>query len=96
MSLTHEQKVFWLEGALSIYGSKLVTRLKACYPLYGLIWCLILLNDFRSDVWQRRALANDAKDEIKLEILSRQLGRARDLLENIAVGHGGLLAETYH
>jgi hypothetical protein len=96
MSLTDEQKSSWLKGALNIYGEQFSARLNVCRPLYGLIWCLILLNDFRPEVWQRRSLADDSKREIKQEILNRQLARAQALLQEIAVSHAGLFAETRH
>lgn len=96
MSLTEEQKSFWLKGALNVYGKQCFARLTACSPLYGLIWCLILLNDFRPEVWQRRALADDSKREIKQEILNRQLARAHALLQEIVVSYGSLFEEICH
>jgi hypothetical protein len=51
------------------------TRLRLLYPLYALIWCLIVLNEFMPDRWARRALAGAGTD--LQELLSRQLQRAR-------------------
>jgi hypothetical protein len=83
MSLSDEQKLFWLKSALDIYGSSCVARLVVCAPLYGLIWCLIILNDFRSEIWHRRLIADYSREENKREILARQLHRAQILLESI-------------
>lgn len=83
MNLTEEQLSFWLSGAIKIYGYHLTERLNMCRPLYGLIWCLILLNDFRSEVWERRLLADASKRFRKNKILSQQLSKACALLQEI-------------
>lgn len=43
-------------GALRIYGDKgaFATRLAIVYPLYGLRWCMILLNEFLPERWEAR------------------------------------------
>ena len=43
-------------GALGIYGEKgaFATRLALVYPLYGLRWCMILLNEFLPERWEAR------------------------------------------
>jgi len=43
-------------GALEIYGEKgaFATRLALVYPLYGLRWCMILLNEFLPERWEAR------------------------------------------
>ncbi len=43
-------------GALRIYGEKgaFATRLALVYPLYGLRWCMILLNEFLPERWEAR------------------------------------------
>ena len=83
MDLNEEQLSFWMSGAIKIYGYHLTERLSLCRPLYGLIWCLILLNDFRSVVWERRLLADASKRFRKNDILSQQLSKAYALLQEI-------------
>ena len=83
MNLTEDQRSFWLSGAIKIYGDHLTERLNMCRPLYGLIWCLILLNDFRPEVWERRLLADASKRFRKNNILSQQLSKACALLQEI-------------
>jgi hypothetical protein len=83
MTLSNEQKSFWLNDALKIYGEDLHERLNVCRPLYGLIWCLIFLNDFRPEIWQRRLLSDDSRHARKQEILNGQLAKARTLLQDI-------------
>lgn len=52
-------------------------RFRLLFPLYGAIWCLILLNEYRADRWQRRVLAGGRQE--RLAIQDRQLDRARHL-----------------
>ncbi len=58
--------------------SDLAARVRIAYPLYGLKWCMILLNEFLPDSWQRRRFANPGLclDERH----QRQLGKAREML----------------
>lgn len=93
MSLSDEQKLSWLEGALEIYGATCSARLSASAPLYGLVWCLIILNDFRPEIWQRRSLADPTKKNVRPEILARQLERANVLLNKVSTSRSGLFAE---
>ena len=96
MTLSDEQKLLWLEGALDIYGATCSARLAASAPLYGLIWCLIILNDFRPEIWQRRSLADASKQNIRPEILARQLERANALLNKVSTSRSCLFAEIRH
>ena len=96
MSLSDVQKSSWLKGALRVYGEHLSGRLKVCLPLYGMIWCLILLNDFRPEIWQRRLLADDSRRVIKQETHNRQLVRAQTLLQEIRQNYASLFVEIYH
>lgn len=96
MNLSNAQKASWRQGALEIYGAHLSERLFVAHPLFGLTWCLILLNDFRPEVWQRRLLANDSKLANKSAALDRQLERAKALLNEIQLNRANSLAETCH
>ena len=64
---------FWSET-----DSDFPRRLRTTAPLYGLIWCGIILNEFLPERWERRVLAGGTVD--KALILSRQLDKARRLL----------------
>ncbi len=46
-------------GALGIFGEKgaFADRLALVYPLYGLRWCMILLNEFLPERWEARQRA---------------------------------------
>ncbi|MBF0436998.1 MAG: aminoglycoside phosphotransferase family protein [Magnetococcales bacterium] len=38
-------------------------RLESLFPLFGVVWIYILLNEFRSEGWQQRAFANDQQNQ---------------------------------
>ena len=51
-------------------------RFDALHPLFGLIWCLIVLNEFLPERWTRRNFSGPVGD--RAEVLARQLGRAKN------------------
>jgi hypothetical protein len=73
-------------AALGVYGGdqNFALRLNAFYPLFGLRWALILLNEFIPDRWRRRVLAGAT--ESWAEAKTRQLILARGLLASISEG----------
>jgi hypothetical protein len=73
-------------AALGIYGGdqNFALRLNAFYPLFGLRWVLILLNEFIPDRWRRRVLAGAT--ESWAEAKARQLMLARGLLTSASEG----------
>jgi thiamine kinase-like enzyme len=56
MRLTTHQYERFRTGALKIFGEKgaFASRLALVYPLYGLRWCMILLNEFLPERWETR------------------------------------------
>jgi hypothetical protein len=75
-------------GAEHLYANDLTfgARLAAYYPLFGLRWVLILLNEFLPDRWQRRLLAGETNNWPLAK--ERQLARADDLLKRVTgIGH---------
>jgi len=60
------------------------TRLKAAYPLFGLKWCMILLNEFLSDDMSRRTFSSTENEDASL-VRSRQLSKASNLLTQISL-----------
>ena len=63
-----------------LYGSdpEFAARLRAYYPLFGLRWVLILLNEFHPERWRRRVLAGAGESWEQAK--HRQLQAARDML----------------
>ena len=83
MNLSDLEVKFWLKGSLSIYGNACFVRLRAIWPIYALIWCLILLNEFRLELIERR-LQSGAFEDTKLENFQlMQLEKAQILLDKI-------------
>jgi len=74
------QRERFRDAALAIYGQDVTfaARLEALYPLFGLRWALILLNEFLPDRWRLRVAAGET--EPWAEAKTRQLARARELL----------------
>ena len=84
MELSLSIRKYWFQKTLKLYGNDcLLSRLNALWPLYGLCWVLILLNEFRSDVWERRCGANPSTSNAHLDVKVQQLVRSRNLLKYI-------------
>lgn len=60
----------------------LANRVRLVYPLFGLKWCLILLNEFVPQYLRRRSFAG-ISDERQAELLDAQLSRAERLLDRL-------------
>jgi thiamine kinase-like enzyme len=58
----------------------LPSRVKAFYPLFGLKWCLILLNEFLPDHILRRRFAGMSDQDLRQKQLE-QLAKARNMLQ---------------
>jgi hypothetical protein len=83
MSLTLAQKREFaaaLDRALPAAG--LARRLPALYPLFGLKWCLILLNEFLPDHLQRRRFAGMTEAECH-QRQEEQLEKCRAMLQRV-------------
>lgn len=87
MVLNSTLKQQWIEGAVKIYGEEVLDRLQLAWPMIGLCWCLILLNEYRGDVWLRRCIADAEKVRHREAILATQLRRSRALLGTIRDRH---------
>jgi hypothetical protein len=72
----------------TIYGNDPSSgqRLGAIFPLIGLRWVPILLNEFRPEYWRRRQLAGFSGD--RCDVSRRQLDRARELLARLDTSSG--------
>lgn len=73
------------DGAMAVFSARdgnFSTRLKALYPLYGLCWVLIMLNEFLPDVWARRLAAAGSLDANRVR--SAQLRKARRMLHHVS------------
>jgi thiamine kinase-like enzyme len=76
MNLSEEERTYWQEGTFTIFGESLKKRYNLTWAMYAFCWCLILLNEFRKDIWARRILANSSKQNNRSEILEKQLNKS--------------------
>ena len=83
MELSNEELKLWIKEALSLYGQEHLGRLKMLWPIYALIWCLILLNDFKPE-FQSKRLSAGAFDANQEKIFkSKQMQKSYILLSKI-------------
>ena len=86
MVLSAEEETKFRAGLAEInredetYGA----RLSTLWPLFGLRWCLILLNEFLPERWFRRAYADGGRDRETAQAL--QLDKAEDMLRRAMAG----------
>jgi hypothetical protein len=88
MDLKPEHKTPWLDGIFAIFDQDpdLPQRFRAAWPLYGLRWALITLNEFRQDSWQKRVHANQELQQSQKQIQQRQLRKAAEICKRIRGG----------
>lgn len=84
MSLTVDLKQRFASRAIEKFGNpvELSQRLRVIYPLVALKWCLILLNEFLPEHYQRRSFANVGEIDAGA-VLDQQLAKARRQLNQI-------------
>ena len=74
----------FLERAVPVFTVKdphFPLRLKTLYPVFALIWCLIVLNEFLPERWARRVIAGTVYDQNRAQ--AHQLDKARGRLATI-------------
>jgi len=84
MNLSRPLKKRFYDGAGSVFvagDAKYQTRFDALYPLYGLCWCLIMLNEFLPEVWARRSAAAGGLNPNR--VLTVQLNKAQRMLAHV-------------
>lgn len=83
MGLNVEMRRRFRRGAVAVFGGdhSFDARLRALFPLYIVRWCLILLNEFLPERWQRRDYAGAHQD--REFALTNQLAKAEAMLRQI-------------
>jgi hypothetical protein len=89
MDLPRDLRTRFITSCKSVYGCDpaFEERLLASYPLYGLRWCLIVLNEFMPELWERRVAAG--VDHPAAHVRRVQLQKAYGLLERVDAGLNG-------
>jgi hypothetical protein len=83
MSLSVEMQEHFIKRCIEIYRDdhRFERRLRASFALYGLRWCLIVLNEFLPAFWERRVAAGMVLPAST--VLPIQLEKAYGLLERV-------------
>lgn len=81
MHLSVVERRKFVEGVTDLYRDDptFLPRLAVCFPLYGIRWSLIILNEFLPELWARRAFARKGGDWSSAK--RAQLHKARTNLE---------------
>jgi hypothetical protein len=85
MELAFELRRRFADGLRTVLGDdgQLADRVKHLFPLFGLKWCLILLNEFLPvDRLRRQFAASLGAD--RAAVLAGQLGKSRRMLQQVA------------
>lgn len=98
MALSTKMRMFWRDSATAIFNADpdFSARLMAYLPLFGLRWCLIILNPFlKSEMSQ----VTDADPQQKMSydhLCDQQLSKAKALLQEIKehLHHGSKVQAT--
>lgn len=85
MNLSSQLRQQWLESTRVIFQKDMefAKRLTANLPLFGIRWCLIILNEFLKPEMSRRMHANPLQTGVHFDICAQQLRKAKALLEEI-------------
>lgn len=86
MQLSSLHKTLFINKASGLYQERdgsFLKRLHALFPLFGLRWVLILLNEFLPGQWEKRARAYHYSPAQRPAIQLRQLNKATCLLDSI-------------
>ena len=97
MTLTNALKKIFMESMTSYFDGSgaLKHRIELLYPLFGIKWSLILLNEFVPEEAARREFAGGFGKIRKESVLNEQLRKAKSMIHTIMENHdkGYLLVE---
>lgn len=81
---------YWVMLMTSIFNKTdpdFSQRLAISWPVYGLCWCLILLNEYRNNDWQKRIQSKGYLQSEYTAIKNEQLEKANNLLDFIKLNY---------
>ncbi|MDA8231402.1 MAG: hypothetical protein M0006_08685 [Magnetospirillum sp.] len=84
MSLSPALSRRFRAGTSRLYGDGFGNRLNALFPLIGLRWCMILLNEFLPDRWRGRVFAG-MRDADRAAVKRAQLAKSRARLDAVRI-----------
>ncbi len=82
MEFDEDLKIFFIDGIFQVFKEQkyLFDRFEIVFPLFGLKWCLIFLNEFIPDDLKRRHFAEGPWSD-KIYLQKKQLTKARKMLD---------------
>jgi len=85
MSLNVDEKMLWLNKMMSEFeiNNSISSHIKTVWPLLGIKWILIILNEYCEDVWYNKILAKPTLKQIRKSVLIQQKLKAEELFSNI-------------
>ncbi|MFA4795837.1 phosphotransferase [Leptospira kirschneri] len=85
MNLTESERIVWLKNSIKIFDQDfgIENRFLMYFPLYGIRWCLILLNEFLKTKLENRINAIPEKKDKLIDIQNIQLNKSKVLLNRI-------------
>ena len=88
MNLSPELQEYWINSTKNIFKNDVTfePRLIAYLPLFALRWCLILLNEYLPDRYDKRKHTKNKCEEDVKSILSSQLKKSRTILNQVIKG----------
>ena len=89
MALTHSLKRRFVASMIRHFNNtdRLKRRIDLLYPLFGIKWSLILLNEFVPAEAKRRDFAGAAEKRPETTVLTEQLQKAKQLIHTIIQKH---------
>lgn len=96
MDLTIQQKKYWVQSLIKLFinDKNFASRLRNSFYLYGIIWCLILLNEFLPNKLENRNIYTLNSNKIN-SIQNSQLNKSITLLKNISKNYKKVFPYEY-
>ncbi len=83
MALSPPLRALFADAAIArLGGNRLRGRIRRLFPIFGLKWCFILLNEFLPEGRLRRTLAS-GRSEPANDLMSLQLAKAKAMLDRV-------------
>jgi hypothetical protein len=89
MALNDDHKKRWVKNSLLIFKNteEIKQRFHAAWPLYGMRWAMILLNEFREDGWNKKLHVDENIEKLREQKHREQLDKAVAVCDLIKSHH---------
>ena len=85
MDLSEKHKNSWLKKSFKIFKNteEIHQRFYAAWPLYGMRWAMIMLNEFRKDGWEKKVHVDENMEKFLEQKLKEQINKSIAVCELI-------------